>query len=276
MSRFHTDRSMRHRSRSHRFGSHCLAAAMALSMLVAACGGGNASAPATTAAPGPPPTPVDPATAATVRGKISFAGTAPARQPIRMTSDPNCAQPGAPATAETVIVGGGGELQNVFVYVKDGLGNLVFPVPTTPVVLDQKGCRYTPHVFGVQLGQPVEVVNSDATLHNVHAVPKANREFNTGQPIQGMKTTHTFTAKEVMVPFKCDVHNWMNAWVGVLDHPFHGVTGASGGFSLQGLPPGTYTVEAWHEKLGTQTQSVTIGPSESKAITFSFGSAGSS
>ena len=270
MSRFHTDRSMRHRSRSHRFGSHCLAAAMALSMLVAACGGGNASAPATTAAPGPPPTPVDPATAATVRGKISFAGTAPARQPIRMTSDPNCAQPGAPATAETVIVGGGGELQNVFVYVKDGLGNRTFAVPTTAATLDQRGCQYTPHVIGVQVGQPLEIVNSDATLHNVHAVPKQNGEFNTGQPLKGMKHTHTFSTKEVMVLFKCDVHGWMNAYVGVLDHPFFAATGADGSFALKGLPPGTYTIEAWHEKLGTQTQTVTVGEKETKDVAMTF------
>jgi hypothetical protein len=101
-------------------------------------------------------------------------------------------------------------------------------------------------------------------------MPKANQEFNNGQPIQGMKMTHTFTAKEVMVPFKCDVHGWMNAYVGVLDHPYYAVTDASGKFDIASLPPGTYTIEAWQEKLGTQTQSVTIGPKESKEITFTF------
>ena len=118
------------------------------------------------------------------------------------------------------MVGSDGKsLGNVFVYVKDGLGNYVFDAPTEPATIDQKGCRYTPHVFGIRVGQPLEIVNSDPTLHNIHAMPKSNTEFNTGQPIQGMKTTHTFTAKEVMVPFKCDVHGWMNAYVGVLDHP---------------------------------------------------------
>jgi plastocyanin len=170
------------------------------------------------------------------------------------------------------MVGGGGELQNVFVYVKDGLGDRTFTAPTGPVVLDQKGCRYHPHVFGIMVGQPMQILNSDPTLHNIHATPAAgqNAEFNTGQPIQGMKTDHTFTKKEVMVPFKCDVHSWMNAYVGVLDHPYFATTGGDGAFALNKLPPGTYTIEAWHEKLGTQTQSVTIGPKESKEITFTF------
>jgi hypothetical protein len=138
------------------------------------------------------------------------------------------------------------------------------------VVLDQKGCRYTPHVLGVQVGQPLEVLNSDPTLHNVHALPTANREFNTGQPLAGMKHTHRFSTREVMVPFKCDVHPWMRAFIGVLDHPYFGVTTADGTFRLEGLPPGTYTVEAWHETLGMQTQSVTIGAKESRDVAFSF------
>ena len=169
-----------------------------------------------------------------------------------------------------VVVGEGGGIQNVFVYVKDGLGNLRFPVPSAPVVLDQKGCRYAPHVGGAQVGQQVDVVNNDPTLHNVHALPAANREFNFGQPLPGMKQSHRFSTREVMVPFKCDVHPWMRAYVGVLDHPYFGVTGADGTFSLNGLPPGTYTVEAWHETLGTQTQTVTIGAKESREVAFSF------
>jgi len=122
-------------------------------------------------------------------------------------------------------------------------------------------------VFGVQVGQPIEVVNSDATLHNIHATPKTNAEFNTAQPIKGMKTTHTFTAKEadVVVPFKCDVHGWMNAFAGVLDHPYFAVSKPDGSFSIPNLPPGSYTLAAWHEKLGTQTLQVTVAAKESKA-----------
>jgi plastocyanin len=187
-----------------------------------------------------------------------------------MDSDPNCATQGSGATDESVVVGANGALQNVFVYVKDGLGDLRFPVPTAAAVIDQKGCKYIPHVLGAQVGQPVEIVNSDPTLHNVHAIPKANQEFNTGQPIQGMKHMHTFSTKEVMVPFKCDVHGWMRAYIGVLDHPFFAVTGPDGSFSLRGLPPGTYTIEAWHETLGTQTQTVTIAAKESKDVAFAF------
>jgi plastocyanin len=235
-----------------------------------ACGGGNQGESRGAAAPAPVANPVNPATAGNVTGKITLDGNPPPRDPIKMSSDPNCVKAGQDVATETVVVGDGGALQNVFVYVKDGLGELRFPIPSTAVVLDQKGCHYQPHVFGVQVGQPLDIVNSDPTLHNVHALPTANREFNTGQPIQGMRFPHTFSTKEVMVRFKCDVHGWMNAYVGVLDHPFFAATGPDGQFALQQLPPGTYTIEAWHEKLGSQTQTVTIGEKETKNITFTF------
>ena len=242
---------------------------LALTLSAAACGGGGPenAAPAT---PAPTVNPVNAATAGNVAGRITFAGTAPKPDVVRMDSDPNCVQQGVTPTDERVLIGDAGALQNVFVYVKDGLGNLRFPIPATSVVLDQKGCHYVPHVLGVQVGQNLEVVNSDPTLHNVHAVAKANQEFNQGQPLPGMKFTRQFSTPEVMVPFKCDVHSWMNAFIGVLDHPYFAVTGADGSFSLKGLPPGTYTIEVWHETLGTQTQSVTIGEKESKEIAFTF------
>lgn len=236
--------------------------------LAPACGGGSQeTAPAPAA---PIENPVDPATAGTVAGTVTFDGTAPKPAVVRMDSDPNCASQGATGTDESVVVGGGGTLQNVFVYVKDGLGNLRFPVPSNTILLDQKGCRYVPHVLGAQVGQIVEILNSDPTLHNVHAVPAANREFNTGQPLPGLKHVHRFSTREVMVPFKCDVHPWMRAYIGVLDHPYFAVTGPDGTFQLAGLPPGTYTIEAWHETLGTQTQSVTIGAKETGNVAFSF------
>lgn len=174
-----------------------------------------------------------------------------------MDSDPLC-MPEGPTTSEVLIVGPGNGLQNAFVYVKDGLGDRTFQAPKAPVVLDQKGCKYVPHVFGAQVGQPVIIVNSDPTLHNVHAVPKANAEFNFGQAVKGMKTTRMFDKPEVMVPFRCDVHGWMASYGGILSHPFFAVSGADGSFEIKGLPAGTYTLEIWHEKLGTLTQSVTV------------------
>jgi plastocyanin len=244
-----------------------LGAAVTLAALVAACGGGT-PVPEEAAAP-PAPEPVDAATAGRIAGSIALKGTPPAAEAVKMNSDPYCVDNGQAVPAE-VIGGTNGTLQNVFVYVKDGLGNRTFPVPATPVLLDQKGCVYHPHVFGIQVGQNLEILNSDSTLHNVHAIPASNREFNRGQSLAGVKHTHVFSTREVMVPFKCNVHNWMKAFVGVLDHPFYAVTGADGSFSLDGLPPGTYTIEAWHETLGTQTQSVTIGAKETKDIAFEF------
>ena len=243
-----------------------LLAALCGAAVAAACGGSQQEAPPPAAVV---TNPVDPATAGSVRGSITLAGSPPAAEPINMESDPYCQQLGA-ATRETVTVGTAGALQNVFVYVKDGLGDRVFPVPTTPVVLDQKGCRYVPHVLGIQVGQPFEILSSDNTLHNVHAMPETNREFNKAHQQAGIRHSHVFSAREVMVPFKCDVHRWMNAYVGVLDHPFFAVTGADGSFELKGLPPGTYTIEAWHETLGTKTQTVTIGEKQTSDVAFTF------
>ena len=247
--------------------------------VTAACGGsepsnksGDASSPAAT----PAGLRVDAATAGSVKGVVTLDGTAPANEPIKMNADPVCVREAkGPQAQETYTVGSDGKsLANVFVYVKDGLGNYVYDTPTEPARIDQKECRYHPHVFGMRVGQPLEILNSDPTLHNIHAMPKANSEFNNGQPIQGMKMTHTFDKPEVMVPFKCDVHGWMNAYVGVLPHPYYAVTKDDGKFELANLPPGTYTIEAWHEKLGPQTQSVTVGQKETKEITFSFKPAG--
>jgi plastocyanin len=242
--------------------------ALCAAMIGAACGGGAAEETAAPKTGAPVTDPVDPGTASAITGIVTLQGTPPANPSINMGSDPYCMKFGT-ASAPIFVVSDGG-LENVFIYVKDGLGTLKFPVPSKSVVLDQKNCAYAPRVFGIQVGQPLDIVNSDETLHNVHALPMANREFNRGQPLAGLKSTTTFTVPEVMLPFKCDVHKWMNAWVGVLEHPFYAVSGKAGAFALAGLPPGTYTIEAWHEKLGSQTQQVTIGAKESKKISFVF------
>jgi plastocyanin len=261
---------------SRRVLNGLIAPALALAVVAAACGGNKEEAPASSGAGAPggggaaPASAVDPNTAANISGTIKLEGEPPKPEPIKMNADPVCVREGKGTTTEFFVTGEGGSLQNVFVYVKDGLGNRTFQAPSQAVVLDQKGCHYRPHVFGIQVGQPLEILNSDPTLHNIHAMPKSNQEFNTGQPIQGMKFNHTFASKEVMVPFKCDVHGWMNAYAGVLDHPYFAVTDNTGKFELKGLPPGTYTIEAWHEKLGAQTQSVTVGAKESKEANFAF------
>jgi plastocyanin len=240
---------------------------VALSIAAAACSGEQKEA-----APAPPANAqrVDASTSGALSGRVSFEGTAPENPRVKISGDPLCARAHASGmTFENYIVTDGG-LDNVFVYVKDGLGNYYFDAPTQPVKLDQQGCRYVPHVVGVQVGQAVEVSNSDATMHNVHAVPEVNREMNIGQHVKDQKDTHTFTAAEVMVPLKCDLHPWMNAYVGVVAHPYYAVTKDGGRFELKNLPAGTYTIEAWHEKAGTQTQQVTIGEKETKDVNFTF------
>jgi len=233
-----------------------------------ACGGGSET-PATSEAPTAPP--VDAATAGHIAGKVVLAGEPPQAELIKMSADPFCMTEGhGEQQSQYFVVGEGNGLENVFVYVKSGLGDRRFPAPTAPALLDQRGCRYVPHVLGVQVGQPLEVINSDDTLHNVHAVPTVNSEFNAGQPIKGMKNVITFTAAEIMVPFKCDVHGWMNAYVGVVDNPYFAVTANGGAFELRTLPPGTYEIEAWHEKLGSQTQTVTVSEQTTTDVSFTF------
>jgi hypothetical protein len=236
--------------------------------LTAACGGGCEEH----ARSSPPPNAkrVDQSKAANVTGRVLVEGNVPDNPPIKVDADPVCARANAEgATFETFLVKDGG-LENVFVYLKDGLGDYYFDTPAEPVKLDQQACRYKPHVFGIQARQPLEVSNSDPTLHNVHAVATANREFNFGQHVQGMKNTATFTRPEVMVRIKCDVHNWMSAYAGVVEHPYYAVTSGGGRFELKHVPAGTYTVEAWHEKLGTQTQKVTLAENGSREMIFTF------
>jgi len=210
--------------------------------------------------------PIDPATAATVTGTVKFDGKAPKAQKIDMSQDPACK--GTNET-ETVAVDNG-NLANVFVYVKDGLGDRSFDPPKEAAKLDQQGCRYHPHVIGVMAGQTVQIVNSDNTTHNIHPSPKDNKEWNESQPPKGAPIDKTFARQEVLIPVKCNQHPWMKMYIGVVKNPFFAVTGKDGKFELKGLPPGTYTVTAVHEKYGAQDVKVTVGPKESKAADFTF------
>lgn len=191
---------------------------------------------------------------------------------IRLDSDPNCVKlaQGEERRTEYFVMGPDNALQNVFVYVKEGLAPSLYPVPREPVVIDQQKCRYVPRVLGVQVGQELAIRNSDPLMHNVQASGAINEPFNLGQPFSGIESKRTFTTREVMVPFKCNVHNWMRAYIGVLEHPFFAVSDGSGRFSIAKLPPGTYTIEAWHERLGTSTQQVTVGAQETRDIAFTF------
>ena len=242
-------------------------AALLLGAALACSGQQQQAAPS-----GPPPGAqrVDVDKAGTVTGRVVFEGAPPENPEVKIASDPACMRANAGGLRlETFVVKEGG-LDNVFVYVKDGLGKYYFDVPTEAVKVDQQGCRYTPHVFGARVGQPIEIANGDETMHNVHAMPRVNREFNFGQHLKGMKNTEVFTTREVMVPFACNVHPWMKAYGGIVDHPYFAVTSGGGTFELKNLPAGTYTVEAWHEKLPAQTQTVTIAEKERKQITFTF------
>jgi len=221
-------------------------------------------------APPPDARRVEQSTAAKVSGRVLVEGQLPPNPPLQMSGDPACARAHKGGAVADTFVGENGGLGNVFVYVKSGLGKYYFDVPSEPVTLDQTGCMYKPHVFGVRVGQNVEFVNNDPTGHNVHALPNTNQEFNFSQQIQRQRDTRFFTAPEVMVRFKCDLHGWMSAYAGVLDHPYFAVTSPGGQFELKDVPAGTYTIEAWHEKLGTAAQSVTLGEKESKEISFTF------
>lgn len=206
---------------------------------------------------------------AVLLGSVSVTGNIPSPAKIKMAADPVCAQAHPDAVMNREIVASNGKLQYALVYVKDWTGGS-FPAPAEAVLLNQSGCMYEPHVFGIQTGQKLEILNSDSTLHNVNCQPKNNKKFNIAQPAKGMKSVKSFDQPEAPVSFKCNVHPWMASYAGVFSHPFFAVSDSGGGFSIENLPAGTYTVEAWHEKLGVQSQKVTVADGERKEITFTF------
>lgn len=208
--------------------------------------------------------------AGSIVGAISLDGTAPARQQVKMSADPTCEAANTGGRLGDIFLVKDGKLQNVFVYIKEGLGDQKFEATGPMPVLDQHGCMYTPRVIGAMVGQEIEIRNSDPTLHNVHALPEASKPFNNAMPMKGMTIKRKFTAPEIMVRVKCDVHPWMAAYIGVLPHPFFAVSAENGTFTIANVPAGTYTVEAWHEKLGTQTASVTVADGAAATADFTF------
>ena len=205
-----------------------------------------------------------------IRGVVKFEGIPPKAKSINMAADPSCAKqhPGLVSTPEVTADSKGG-LQNVLVFIADGLGDRTFDPPKDPVVISQKGCLYEPHVMAVQANQPIEVVNDDPTSHNIHLTPANNREWNKAE-LPGAKVEEAFAREEIAIPVKCNIHPWMRGYIAVLKNPYFAVTKKDGSFDLANLPPGTYTIKAWHEKLGTSTQTITIAANQTKDISFVF------
>jgi plastocyanin len=210
--------------------------------------------------------------ASTITGTITFTGKPPALKPLAMDADPACAKKHTkPVPAEMLVLGSGNTMANIIVWVSKGLpAGKTFPVPKTPVTLDQNGCVYVPHAMGIMVGQAYRILNSDGILHNVHTLPKINPSFNRAMPATSKEATTTFAKPEPIFQIKCDVHPWMSAYIGVFTHPFFSTTGMDGKFTISGLDPGTYEITAWHERLGTQTASVTVSGSDTKTQDFKF------
>jgi plastocyanin len=208
---------------------------------------------------------------ANVAGTVKFDGPAPKRTVLSMVKEPSCAAiHKTPPLAEDVVVGPDGALENVVIYISEGLPDMVWDAPPTPVTLSQDGCTYSPHVIALQTGQKLRIVNADKTSHNIHPMPSGNVEWNKSQPSGVPPFEESFARQEIGIPVKCNVHSWMRAYISVLRHPFFSVSNEKGSFQIKNLPPGNYTVTAWHEKLGTSTQKITAGAGESKTLQFVF------
>lgn len=208
-----------------------------------------------------------PAVAGSVKGTVMFEGDKPGRKRIRMNADPACDKlHDRPVGTEDYLIKDTGEVYNAFVYIKGGDGK-DHPVPDAHAKLDQKGCMYEPHVQGMRVNQTLDIVNSDPTMHNVHCMASENKEFNFGQPTPGTRE-QVFRRAENAIPFKCDVHPWMNAYIFVMEHPYFDVS--EGAFEISNVPAGTYTLVAWHEKLGEVEQEITVGDGDLEGVTFTF------
>ena len=208
---------------------------------------------------------------ASVRGVVKFEGTVPKGKPISMAADPSCAKlHSAPMLSQDVVADAKGGLQNVIIFVADGLADRAYDPPSEPAVMEQKGCMYQPHVIAMRANQNLEVINRDPTTHNIHPTPKDNREWNESQPPSATPLEKTFAREEIMLPVKCNQHPWMRMFVNVTKSPFYAVTGPDGKFEIKGLPPGDYTIAFVHEKLGEQTQKVTLAAKDTKTVDATF------
>jgi plastocyanin len=238
---------------------------LALSCLSFSCKSKETTAPIHRATK--PFTPPDPAIAATISGIVRFNGTVPSPQKIDMSQDPAC---GSTPNLDPSLIVSNGDLANVFVYVKEGFDDFSFTPPTQPVVIEQRDCRYEPHVAAAMVGQTVQFNNDDETTHNVHMMPREIRQWNESQAPGGDPIQKKFDRPEIMIPIKCNQHPWMRMNLSIVSHPFFAITGKDGRFSIGGLPPGTYTIAAIHERLGEQDMKATVGAKESKAVDFGF------
>ena len=247
--------------------------AMIALVVVGACGGGGgddaAPAPDTSA---PAATAPDLSDAGGISGMVMLAGDAPAAETVQMAADPFCQTAHSSAVMSSpVMADAAGGLMNVVVHIAGGLEGYSFPAASGSATIGQQGCIYDPHVVALRAGQTLTILNDDDTLHNVNVQPSDNAAFNQAQPLAGMTIEKVFDNAEVGIPARCDVHPWMSAFINVFDHPYFAVSGTDGSFSIDNLPPGDYVIEAWHETLGTQTQSITVAPNETAAAAISFG-----
>jgi plastocyanin len=255
----------------NRYRTLALAAIVALA--IAGCGKkeGNENAEQPAAGAATAGKTVDASTAGSVSGKVTLTGKPTPEKAINMSAEPYCQKAhSSPVVPPTVVADDKGNLGDVVIFVKDGLGDYVFDTPKDSVPLEQKGCMYDPHVVALMVGQTFEVKNDDQTTHNIHPMPKDNREWNKSQAPGTSPIDESFARPEIAIPVKCNVHPWMKSYIFVFKNPYYAITSKDGTFQLKNLPPGTYTIEAWQEKYGTQDQTVIIGPKDSKTVDFKF------
>ena len=243
--------------------------AVLAAFLIAACGGGDAGGEAEGEGEGEDTAAaqVDPATVGTISGVVNFAGTPPAPTAIDMSEEAACASAYPDGAMSQEVLVQNGRLGSVFVRLTGVSGA---PAASGNVTLDQENCRYDPHVLGVQTNQPLVITNSDDLLHNINTTPTENRGFNISQPRAGMESTQRFQFPEVMIPVRCDVHGWMHAYIGVVEHPYFATSGADGTFTIANVPAGDYTIEAWHEEYGTMTANVTVTAQGTAEVAFDY------